>query len=68
MVDNLLPDGVGLPHFLDLLVGDLCDYSVIPSPNWTFGFRTALALKQQLGLTLGLGIGGLDFGLGLDNS
>ena len=34
-----------------------CDFSVIPSPNWTFIFRTAL----------GLGLGGLDLGLGLDN-
>ena len=32
-----------------------------PSLNWTFGFRTALVLG------FGLGLGGLDFGLGLDN-
>ena len=37
--------------------GGLCDFSVTPSPNWTFGFLT----------TLGFGLGGLDFGLGLDN-
>ena len=33
--------------------------AVIPSPNGTFGFMTALGL--------GLGLGGLDLGLGLDN-
>ena len=34
-----------------------CDFSVTPSPNWTFGF----------GFSLGFGLGGLDIGLGLDN-
>ena len=43
------------------VVGGLCDFSVSPSPNWTFGFWTALVLG------FGLGLGGLDFGLGLDN-
>ena len=38
-----------------------CDFSVSPSPNWTFGFWTALVFG------LGLGLGGLEFGLGLDN-
>ena len=38
-----------------------CDFSVSPSPNWTFGFWTALVLG------LGLGLGALDFRLGLDN-
>ena len=33
-----------------------------PSPNWTFGFWTALVLG------FGLGLGGRDFGLGLDNN
>ena len=42
-------------------VGGLCDFGVSPSMNWTFGFWTALVLG------LGLGVGGLDFGLGLDN-
>ncbi len=41
--------------------GGLCDFSVSPSPNWTLGFWTALVFG------LGLGLGGLDFGLGLDN-
>ena len=40
-------------------MGGPCDYSVTPSPNWTFGFLTDLVL--------GLGLGGLDLGLGLDN-
>ena len=43
-------------------MGGLCDFSVSPSPNWTFGFWTALVLG------FGLGLGGLDFGLGLDNN
>ena len=42
--------------------GGLCDFSVSPSPNWTFGFWTDLVLG------LGLGLGGLDFRLGLDNN
>ncbi len=42
-------------------MGGPCDYSVIPSPNWTFGFGTSL------GLGIGLGLRGLDLGLGLDN-
>ena len=37
----------------------LCDFSVSPSPNWTFCFWTSLGL--------GLGLGGLGLGLGLDN-
>ncbi len=41
-----------------MCLGDY-DFSVIPSPNWTFGFGTSLGL--------GLGLGGLDLGLGLDN-
>ena len=40
--------------------GGLCDFSVTPSPNWTFGFGTSL------GLGLGLGLGGMDLGLGPD--
>ena len=42
-------------------MGGPCNYCVIPSPNWTFEFGTALKLG------LGLGLGRLDFGLGLDN-
>ena len=34
-----------------------CDFSVTPSHNWIFGFGTSLEV----------GLGGLDFGLGLDN-
>ena len=34
-----------------------CDFSVVPSPKWTFGFRTAQ------GFGLGLGVGGLDLRL-----
>ena len=39
--------------------GGLCDFSVIPSPNWTFRFWTALVL----GLGLGLGAWTSDSGL-----
>ena len=39
-----------------------CDYSVIPSSNWTFGFGTSLGLGMELGLR------GPDLGLGLDNN
>ena len=39
-----------------------CDFSVTPSPNWTFGFGTSF------GLGLELGLGGLDLGLGLDKN
>ena len=50
MVDNLLPER------LQLLVG-LCDYGVTPVPTGlVFGFGTAL----------GLGLRGLDLGVGLD--
>ena len=41
--------------------GGLCDFSIIPSPNWTFGFGTSC------GLGLGLGLGGLKLVLRLDN-
>ena len=44
------------------LVGGTYDFGVIPSLNWIIEFGTAL------GLRFGLGIGGLDLGLGLDNS
>ena len=40
--------------------GGPCDFSVILSPDWTFGFGTSL------GLGLGFGLEGLDLGLGLD--
>ena len=39
------------------MVGGPCNYSVTPSPNWTFGFGTSL----------GFGLGELDLGIGLDN-
>ena len=42
------------------LNGGPCDFSLIPTHNWTFGFLTSLGL--------GLGLGGLDLGLGLDNN
>ena len=45
-----------------VVVGGLCDFSVSPSPNWTFGFWTALVLG------FGVGLGGLDVGLELDNT
>ena len=43
------------------MVAGPCDFSVILSPDWTFGFGTSL------GLGLGLDLGGLDLELGLDN-
>ena len=42
--------------------GVLCNFSVSPSPNWTFRFGTTL------GLGLGLGLRGLDLGLGPGNA
>ena len=42
-------------HSDPLKVGGLLDFSVTPSPNWTFGFGTSL----------GFGLGGLDLGLRL---
>ena len=56
MVDNLLPDHVGLPHVLDLAVYViLCDFSVTPVPIglWIFYF-----------FEFGIGIGsrGTEFG------
>ena len=44
------------------MVGSPCDFGVIPSPNCTFGFGTAIDLG------LGFGLGGLEFRLGLDNN
>ena len=41
--------------------GGLCDFSAIPSPNWTLGFGTSWALG------LGLGLGWMDLGLLLFN-
>ena len=39
--------------------GGPCDFSIITSLNWTFGFGTSLGL--------GFGLWGLDLGQGLDN-
>ena len=50
-----------VPYYIRFLDGGgPCVLSVSTSPNWTFGFLTAFVL--------GLGLGGLDFGLGLDNN
>ena len=43
--------------YIYLSDGDIITYII----EWTFGFWTALVLG------FGLGLGGLDFGLGLDN-
>ena len=61
MVDNLLPDLVGLPHVFDLAfhLDGKGGYET-PVPNGVgFYFLTGLGLV--------LGLGGLDLGLGLDN-
>ena len=55
MVDSYRWDG-------GVVVGGSCDFSVSPSPNWTFWFGTAL------GVGLGLALGGLGLGVGLDKN